>query len=195
MAARREKRRRHFSMGRELWYHKIAWHADPGEALRAFQADLFCREYDYDQLFRDYADPMREALARAREEGDQFGLCAQFEQAVKIINEVSAKPRPADAIEQIAVLRRIMTSVGPDGFGNILDVRDVSAAGDYYVTRRLPPEEVEALTGSARPTSDQAVVAIDGITDTLARAGSACFEVYGADGDPVGWFFVGYTMD
>jgi hypothetical protein len=27
------------------------------------------------------------------------------------------------------------------------------------------------------------------------RAYSACFDVYGEGGDPVGWFFVGHTMD
>jgi hypothetical protein len=39
----------------------------PAAALRAFQADLFRRQYDYDQLFTSYAEPVRQALAKERQ--------------------------------------------------------------------------------------------------------------------------------
>lgn len=182
-------------MGAELWYHEVPWRPDAADALRAFQVEFFRSRYNFADQFRLWANSTRDALKSERESGDRFGLVDTYERSAKVIAQFESTPLPTEPLEQIAVLRRVIETVSPDGFGNILDVTGVNDKGGTHCTRRLAPDEVRKKVGADRPTLEQSTIAIDRIARELGRCQSACFEYFRETTTPAGWFFVGYTLD
>ena len=114
---------------------------------------------------------------------------------MKLIHDLADKPLPSDPAEQIADLRRVIASVSPDGFGNILDVTGVDATGGVNVTRTLQSADVARMVGSERPTLEQAKDSINTVASQLGRGDSVAFAVYDDANNPILWFFIGLTVD
>ena len=105
----------------------------------------------------------------------------------------AVKPIPKSPEAQIEIVRRINADSGA-GIGNVLDVTGVADRRDVQKAQRLSEQETARLVGSAQPTLAQARNAIDKINEELGRGECVCFPIYN-QGKPVGWYFVGNTID
>ncbi len=182
-------------MGATLWHHEVPWYPDPAAALRVFQADYFTGRYNFEERLEHETAALREVLEAERECVDPHDLVAAYAEHLAQVEQASAAPLPAEPMAQIAMLRRVIAGLTPDGFGNVLDVTGVSDTGDVHVTRRLEASDVAALVGHARPTLGQVKQSVRRIAATLGRSSSVCFEIFSEAGDACSWFFVGYTHD
>ena len=180
-------------MGAQLWYHEAPWHSDAGAALNAMQARFLAENYDLPALLPQHLDWARESVAAPEGEGDPYGLLDLYQEKVKLIERLCSEPIPEGAEAQIEIIRQINADSG-EGVGNILDVTCVAARRDVHMAQRLSPQETVRLVGAAQPTRAQAGAAVSKINEELGRGESVCFPVYD-DGKPVGWYFVGNTID
>jgi hypothetical protein len=182
-------------MGAQLWVYEAAWHEDPSVALNALQARVLADNYHLAALLPQELLWARQALAAEKEEGDAHGLVDHYEEKVRLLERLNGQPIPQDAHAQIEILRQIYADSG-QGMSNILDVKDISDRRGVFTAQRLSQAETLRLVGTDRPTPAQADNAIDNINMELARGECVCFPVYDAAANgPVGWYFVGNTVD
>jgi hypothetical protein len=182
-------------MGAMLWHHEEPWQSDPATALRRLQAAFFAERYDFQTELERHRQSAEEALRLARNSGDRFGLVAIYSASLKVINDIVANPLPSDPAEQVEVLRRVIESISPDGFGNILDVTCVNATGGVNVMRALQSADVARIVGSERPTLKEARDSINRVASQLGRGDSVAFAVYDNANNPISWCFIGLTTD
>ncbi len=182
-------------MGAELWYHQASWHADPQVALQAFQAEFAAKHYDLAELLSRHLDSARQAVALTRAEGDPYELLETYQEELQLLERLSAAPIATDPVGRIELIRQVDRFSG-QGVGNILDVQRVAGRRDYPCCQRINEAETARLVGNHRPTAAEARQAVGRINEVLHRGEAVCFVVYDdARGHPVGWYFVGNTID
>ncbi len=180
-------------MGAELWHHEAPWHPDPEEALRALQAQFLADNYDLAALVPVHLESARAARAAAQSYDDPFHLADLYAEQVQLLEQLGSQPLPADPQPRIQILRQIYAGSG-QGISNVLDVMGVS--DDYFAAQVLSDERVAHFAGVTRPTIVEAHEAIDQINEELNRGECVCFPIYDeARKSPVGWYFVGNTVD
>jgi hypothetical protein len=180
-------------MGAELWCHEAPWHADAGAALKALQARFLADHYDLPTLLPQHLAWARESVAAVKDEGDTYGLLEIYQEAVTLLERLCNEPIPDSPEAQIEIVRRIYANSG-QGIGNVLDVTAVADQPEFDEAQRLSAEEILRLLGDAQPTLAQAAGAIDKINEELGRGECVCFPAY-ENGKPIGWYFVGNTID
>jgi hypothetical protein len=183
-------------VGAELWHHAARWRPEPEEALFALQAQFVAETYDLPALVRECLESARGAVRITEAAGDQYGLLDMYRDELAMLENVASGPLPNDALGQIELVRKLHRNSG-EGVGNILDVTGISECRDVHVAEQLTEKEVVRLVGSTRPTLTQARDAIYTINEELGRGECVCFAIYegGESGQPVGWYFVGNTID
>jgi hypothetical protein len=183
-------------MGAQLWFEQAPWHADPEVALQAVQARCL-EQYDLSQLLPQHLAWAREAVTATKAEGDPYDLLEQYEDRVRLLEGFGSQPIPEDTSAQIEIVRHVHADSGA-GVGNILDITGISTQRGIFTAQRLTDTELVQLVRTSRPTAKQADGAIDNICLGLDRGECVCFPVYEDDTDsaaPVGWYFVGNTVD
>jgi hypothetical protein len=180
-------------MGAELWYHEAPWKPRPEEALFELQVGFLRANYDLASLLWHHLHSVREAVRLTEAEGDKYGILGFYREQRACLENLAAKPLPEDPREQIEFVREVRNWSG-EGIGNVLDVKEVSETGEMDA-RVLTPDDVRKFCGTDRPTRQQAAQAIDAINEKLNRGESVCFPLYDAESNPVGWYFVGNTID
>jgi hypothetical protein len=180
-------------MGAELWYHEAPWHADAGAALKALQARFLADHYDLPTLLPQHLAWARESVAAAEKKGDPYGVLEIYQEAVELLERLCNEPIPDSPEAQIEIVRRINANSG-QGIGNVLDVTAVTDRREVHEAQRLDAQEMVRLVGDAQPTLAQAAGAIDKINEESGRGECVCFPVY-ENGKPIGWYFVGNTID
>ena len=182
-------------MGAELWYHEAPWHSNPSEALRALQTQFLAENYNLTKVLPQHLKWARESLAAAQADDDRYGLVDLYSEKVQLLERLNSEPIPADPAAQIEILRQIYADSG-QGISNVLDVTGVSSQRSFFTARPLAPVEIMHFTGAAQPSISEAREALDKINEALGRGECVCFPVYEDDRKtPVGWFFVGNTVD
>jgi hypothetical protein len=180
-------------MGAELWYHQAPWADNPADALKLLQASYVSANYDLATLLPQLLEWAKESVAAAKAGGASFDLVEMHEEEANVLEEFCREPIPADVEAQIGIIRRINANSG-EGIGNVLDIRGISENRDVHRTQRLGDDEILRLVGSPKPSISQADKAIPKINRELDRGESVCFPVYENE-QPVGWYFVGNTID
>jgi hypothetical protein len=180
-------------MGAQLWYHEAPWHPDAAKALEALQAQFLAENYDLSTFLPQHLAWAREAAAATRAEGDPYGLLDMYQDKVTLLERLCSQPIPESPAAQIDIIRQISADSG-EGVGNVLDILRVSPKRGLAKAQRLSKPETVRLVGAAQPTLAQARKAVGKINEELGRGESVCFPVY-ARGKPVGWYFVGNTID
>jgi hypothetical protein len=128
-------------------------------------------------------------------EGDPYELLETYQEELRFLERLSGQPIPLDPQDQIDFIRKI-TRYSGEGAGNVLDVRHVSERRGYPGAESLNEGELVRLVGTSRPTAGQARQAVERINKDLGRGEAVCFPIYeGPVGEPVGWCFVGNTID
>jgi hypothetical protein len=182
-------------MGAELWYHQAPWDPDPEVALRSLQARFVAEHYDLRKLLSDHLGGAREAVAIVERERRSEDLLGFHRRNLQVLERLSAQPVPADPAGQIDIIRKIEAFSG-QGVGNVLDVERVSDQRDYPSAERLSEAKLLQLVGTSRPTAKQGHEAVYRINEELHRGEAVCFPIYNEAGvEPVGWYFVGNTID
>jgi hypothetical protein len=180
-------------MGAMPWEHEAPWDPDPAVSLRALQAQFLADNYDLEKHLHDCLASYRQAVETTKAEGDPYELLDFYQGQLESLERMLSMPIPADAQERIELLRKAEAGSG-QGIGNVLDVQGISSKRAICVAQPLDHAEMARLVGTQRPTLVEARVAADRIY--LNRAECVCFPFYDADsGEPVGWYFVGYTID
>ncbi len=180
-------------MGARLWHHVGPWRDDPAESLREVQICHLRSGFDYPTVLAEHLASAREAV-HLTEADDPYNLLDHYRAEVTRFEELAALPPPATPDVEIVRLRSIYESSG-EGIGCVLDVRNVSDARETHVARRLSSAEMVRLCGSERPTEMVAGLVINRINVELDRGESVCFPIYDENGQPLGWCFVGNTID
>jgi len=188
-------------MGADRWEQLAPWNPDPSVALLQLQARFLADNVDFASEVRESLVNVKESVRFTREEGDPYNLLPIYQSDLEYLEEISSRPLPTDPQERIAVLRRIYAS-GAQGLGNILDIESVEGFGvesddDGWplISRPLTEQEIQAGLGSATPTIEEAKEGGRKFSDSLGRGESICFPVYDKNLQPVGWWFIGYTLD
>jgi hypothetical protein len=181
------------AMGAELWFHEAPWKPQPEDALFELQVQFLREHYDLASLLRDHLHSAREAVRLTEAEGDPYEILGFHQDCLACLEELASRPIPEAARDQIEFVREIEKWSG-EGVGNILDVTGVSGDGSMDA-RVLTPDDVRKFCGTDHPTRPQAVAAVYGINEKLDRGESACFPFFDAEGNPIGWYFVGNTID
>jgi hypothetical protein len=190
-------------MGADRWEQLAPWNPDPSVALLQLQARFLTDNVDFASEVRESLANVKESVRFTREEGDPYNLLPIYQSDLEYLEEISSRPLPTDPQERIAVLRRIYAS-GAQGLGNILDIESVEGFGvesddDGWplISRPLTEKEIQAGLGSATPTIEEAKKGGYKLSRSLSldRGESICFPVYDESRQPVGWWFIGYTVD
>ena len=183
-------------MGADLWYHETPWHEDPATALKTLQARFMAENYDLSALLPQHLANARRAVALTEAEDDRYGVLDIHRSEVRLLERLCSEPIPQDFEGQIEILRKINANSG-EGIGNVLDVTGISERRSIHVAQRLRESEMIRLVGTERPTRAQAKKAIYKINEELGRGECVCFPIYdsGEKNQPVGWYFVGNTID
>jgi hypothetical protein len=179
-------------MGAQLWHHAGPWRDDPAESLLEIHRRVL-QKYDLPDLLRKDLDSAREAL-RLTEQDDPYGLLDYYRGEVARLERLAALPPPLSLRETIDRLRALFSTSG-EGIGSILDVTHVSQRGGMHVARQLAEDEIQRYCGTTHPTRRQAVAAVSPINTELERGESVCFPYYNEKAIPLGWYFVGNTID
>lgn len=180
-------------MGAMPWEHFGPWNADPAISLRQLQAAFLAANYNLESVTQEHLTSARNALQTTKAEGDPYGLLDFYRSQVDMLEGIAI---PADPPNQIDILRRINSGSG-EGIGNVLDILDVSESGGPLMSRPLRTDELLAVFGTETPLSKMNPESVGPLYGMLGRGESICFPIYN-DGDPskpVGWCFVGYTID
>jgi len=181
-------------MGAELWYHETPWNADPMVALKELQARFFTSKYDLKVLLPKHLLNARQSVAAAEVDGDEYGLVEIYQEKVRLMERLCQQPIPPNIERQIEILRQIEAASGK-GIGNVLDVTSISDLRSTWCAQRLSELDTIRLLGNARPTRNQAENAIGKINGDLRRGECVCFPVFDDESNPLGWYFVGNTVD
>jgi hypothetical protein len=181
-------------MGAEFWQHQSTWHQEAAQALQEIQARMLAEEYDLAALIPEHLANARETLAHTRAEGDPYDLAELYETEVAFLEGLSSEPLPPDTASRLLILRRLYANSG-EGIGNVLDVESVSPERELFAAQPLDETETQRLIGAARPTAAQVHRALEAIANELGRGECICFPVYDDSSRPVGWQFLGYTVD
>jgi len=183
-------------MGAQLWHHSAPGFTDPNDALRALQGQFLAASYDLPKMVQAELDGTREAVRREEAEGDPYELLDMYRRKLRFIEAVVAEGVPEDTDQRIELVRQLCMDTG-EGVGNVLDVKSVSTERGVLTAQVLTDSEVLRLVGMTRPTLHQAKAAIHRINEELGRGEAVCFPIYpeGATQPPVGWYFVGNTID
>jgi hypothetical protein len=184
------------NLGAQLWHHSAPWRPDPEEALFELQIQFLKETYNLPSLIKEHLESAREAVRICQKEGDPYELLDFYRKELVRLEDMSRRPIPDDPREQIELVRKVFMSSG-EGVGNVLDVTGVDDEGSELVARRLKPDEIREFCKTDHPTSSQARNAVSKINEGLRRGESVCFPIYddGAEGEPIGWYFVGNTID
>lgn len=180
-------------MGAEPYEFRAPWHVDPNDALRAAQANFFLQNYDLAEIIEQSLANAKESVTFCQEGGDEYNLLEFYQREVQSLESLASQQIPETEEEQIKVLRKVCEFSG-EGIGNLLDIKSVDKVGDFFVTRVLSEAELTNLFGTDRPTLSQAKRLLDLMADKIDRAEGLCCPIH-EDDEPVGWWFVGYTID
>jgi hypothetical protein len=180
-------------MGADLWHHETLWHKNPEAALQALQAQFVAENYHLATLLPQQLTWARESVEACQADGDPYGLLEMMQRNVEQLEQLCNQPIPTDAAGQIEIVRQLNADSG-QGIGNVLDITRVTKQRKMHTAQQLPEKEIVRLVGAAKPDRAQAQKSIYKISGELDRGECVCFAVYEA-GEPVGWFFVGNTID
>ncbi|HEY5914615.1 MAG TPA: hypothetical protein VJA21_28835 [Verrucomicrobiae bacterium] len=91
-------------------------------------------------------------------------------------------------------IRHAVEAAGADGTRSILDLDRVSDTPEFNAVAPLPPEELQRLFGSERPTHEQIEGDLDGVFEGIENGQGVYIVVYRND-QPDELFFAGYSFD
>jgi hypothetical protein len=94
---------------------------------------------------------------------------------------------------QHASIAQALEAAGETGTRSILDLMMVSHDIEMGSVRLLPPDELEELYGTSRPTREMIEQDLSAL-DRCERGSGVCFPIY-RDGKPDAWFFGGLWVD
>ena len=180
-------------MGADLWHHEAPWHAKPEAALQALQAQFVAENYDLAVLLPEHLTWARESVVACKKENDRFSMLDMLQENVELLERLCSQPIPSDAAGQINIVRHINADSG-QGIGTVLDITGVSKQRIMHTAQVLPEKEIVRLVGAAQPDRAQSQKLIYKINGELDRGECVCFAIY-EEGKPVGWVFVGNTID
>ena len=95
--------------------------------------------------------------------------------------------------KQHASIREAMDAAEADGARSILDIERISTEADFGVAVLLPPERLEELYGTDKPTREMVAENMDFFEDV--DRGHAIYCVLFRDGNPSELFFAGVSYD
>lgn len=180
-------------MGATYWEAITPYEDSPEQALRKAQVRFF-REagYDLPKYLARRIEDMTQSV-RSCEEDDPYDLLGFYSNALDHFKQMMARGVPEEPEAQIDLLRRIEETSG-DWVGNILDMTTVSQDQEPGSVQRLSPERMEQVFGTASPTLQEVRKGMANLADSIHRGTAVCLPVY-EDGQPVSWFFAGYSVD
>jgi len=181
-------------MGAMPWQEMGPWHDDPRESLKELQAKYLADHYDLPSLIRKHLDSAKEAVRLTEAKGDRYNLLDVYKGWLELFERLSTEPLPDDPRARLGIVRQIYESLG-EGIGNVLDVQTASEKGDLFVARILTSANLQELFGTTTPTRELAEVTLSKLTPRLDRGESLCLPVYSSQGEPIGWWFAGYSID
>jgi hypothetical protein len=120
-------------------------------------------------------------------------------------NPVVAHPQfpfPREAAEHISPspgaqhksIRHALKAAGADGTRSILDLDHVSATPEFNAVSPLPPDELQRLFGTERPTHEGIERSLDGVFEGI-ESGHGVYVIAYKDDQPDELFFAGYSFD
>jgi hypothetical protein len=182
-------------MGSTAWRILAPYDVDPDKALRVAQAEYFDQNYDLPVVLVERIQATEQAV-RSTEEDDPYDLHSHYLDALTELRKLASQAWPADVHEQIRLLRRIQ-AIGSSEVGNILDVVGVSRDPRSHGARPLTSDELQSIFDTDQPTRNEAETRMYRVFDLINAGESICFPVFCARRPrvPVGWYFVGYTVD
>jgi hypothetical protein len=176
-----------------LWYHEAPWRPQPDDALLELQSQFLRENYDLASMLQEHLHSAREAVRITESEGDAYGILDFYREQLACLERLAQSPQPEEPKKQIEFVREVWKWSG-QGIGNVLDVTGASGQNEMDA-QVLGSDDVEKFCGTDRPTRDQASAAISRINETLGRGQSVCFAFYDSECKPIGWYFVGNTID
>ena len=181
-------------MGAMPWQEMRPWHADPRESLKELQAKYLADHYDLPSLIRQHLDSAKEAVRLTEAEGDPYDILDGYKEELALLERLSTEPLPDDPEARIAIVRQMYENSG-EGIGDVLDVQSASDDGGLFVARILETTDLQELFGTPTPTREMAESTLSKLAPPLGRAESVCLPVFSAQGEPIGWWFAGYSVD
>ncbi|HUE74654.1 MAG TPA: hypothetical protein VMP01_27550 [Pirellulaceae bacterium] len=183
-------------MGAMPWQIAGPYHPDPASALRAVQAERFKQNYDLKKLLEEHIANVQDSV-RYTETDDEYGLLETYRENLTQLDEIKCQPLPTDIHEQVKLLRQI-EAIGSGEIGNILDIESVSKSREPRKVVPLSSQELQDLFGTIHPSREHVTAErLDKIYNTIDRGEAVCFPIFERppSQQPIGWFFVGYTVD
>ena len=183
-------------MGAMPWQIVGPYHSDTTEALRAVQAELFQREYNLERLLEERIANAQDSV-RDTDADDEYGLLETYRESLKQLEEIKRQPLPANVHEQIRLLRRIET-IGYGEIGNVLDMEGVFEKHQHRKVVPLSSPELQDIFGTIHPSREHMTAErLDKIYNSIDRGEAVCFPIFQSppSQQPIGWYFVGYTVD
>lgn len=179
-------------MGAQLWHHQAPWHPEAGESLKALQHDYIHNHYDLATLFSKELDSTKKHLEAELNAGDEFGLVEWLQTKIERLVELNANPIPDDIDTQIQIIREVLEY--GEGLCNVLDISGISEKREVFKAVKLTDVERTKFVGCLEPNVEQANASVGKINHDLNRGECVCFPIF-QDGKPIGWYFVGNTID
>ena len=178
-------------MGAMPYQNLAKWDSDPQVALRALQAEFLDANYELPKVLEQHLQSSKQAVECCIADGDEYGVQDIHQSEVDYIESILSKPLPESAEEKIEILRKVWES-GGQGIGNILDITEVSERGGILVAKLLSHAEIEKYFGTSLPSISEAGKIY--AKNVIDRGECVCFPIYDLN-TPIGWMFVGYTID
>ncbi len=106
----------------------------------------------------------------------------------------AAQPSKPSTGAQHKTIRDAVKAAGADGTRSVLDLDHVSDAPEFNSVAPLPPEELENLFGTARPTHKLIERNLDGVFEGI-ESGQGVYIIAYKNDQPDELFFAGYSFD
>jgi len=107
----------------------------------------------------------------------------------RIFGRPHYKPKPPKTIQEAIKIG----GTSAEGTRSILDMERISALPDYSAVTLVPPEELERMLGTDKPTREM-VEQCEELIDTIER-GHGIYLITYQQGKPNGIYFAGYSFD
>jgi hypothetical protein len=180
-------------MGAEFWRHQTPYEPDAAVAFRRLQAALYVKAgYDLAKLLEERIRGMTESV-RLCEKDDPYDLLEHYRDCLRRLRRLAARSIPEDPESQIALLRKI-EAISSDSAPGLLALEGVSRRWAERKVQLLSAKRMKEVFGTTTPSLREARQAVARLADSIPRGSGICFPVY-KGGQPVSWYFAGYTAD
>jgi hypothetical protein len=180
-------------MGAEFWEHQTPYEPDASSALHRLQVTVYRKSgYDLTKLLDERIRNMAESV-RVCENDDPYDLLEHYRDCLRRLRRLAARGIPTDLEAQIALLRKI-EAISSDNAPGLLAIEGVSRRWAERKVQLLSATRMQEVFDTATPSLRQAREGVARLADSIHRGSGICFPVY-KGGQPVSWYFAGYTAD